>query len=84
MLVAAAEGTGKSYIRKEMEIRLATGRGALFGYYRVARPLRVGTADEENGDDEEWRRDEELLASIGVVRARSAIATSVARSSAWT
>ncbi len=64
MLIAASEGVGKSYIRKEMEIRLATGTGALFGHYLACRSVRVGTVDEENGPDEEWRRDEELLAAI--------------------
>ena len=69
VLIAASEGIGKSYNRKELEIRLATGTGALFGHYAITRPLRVGTVDEENGPDEEWRRDEEMLAALGLTRA---------------
>lgn len=68
MLIAASEGVGKSYVRKEMEIRLATGTGALFGHYTIARPVRVGTVDEENGPDEEYRRDEEILTALGLSR----------------
>jgi hypothetical protein len=68
VLIAASEGIGKSYVRKECEVRLATGAGSLFGHYPMDRPLRVGTVDEENGPDEEYRRDEEILAALGLPR----------------
>ena len=68
-LIAASEGVGKSYVRKEMELRLATGRGALFGHYEITGPVRVATIDEENGPDEEYRRDEEVLGWLGATRA---------------
>ncbi len=66
--IAASEGIGKSWVRKELEHRLASGTGSLFGHYPVTRPVRVGTVDEENGPDEEWRRDEDMLAALGVTR----------------
>jgi len=67
--IAAGEGVGKSYVRKEAELRLAAGHGVLIGHYPIAGPVRVGTIDEENGPDEEWRREEELLPRLGLVRA---------------
>jgi hypothetical protein len=67
--IAAGEGVGKSYVRKEAELRLAAGSGSLLGHYPIAGPVRVGTIDEENGPDEEWRREEELLPRLGMVRA---------------
>jgi hypothetical protein len=67
--LASGEGVGKSSVRKEMELRLATGHGSLFGHYPIAGPVRVGTIDEENGADEEWRREEDLLPRLGIVRA---------------
>jgi hypothetical protein len=68
ILIAASEGVGKSYVRKELEIRLALGLGALFGHYAITRAVRVGTVDEENGPDEEYRRDEEMLGRLGLTR----------------
>ncbi len=67
--LAAGEGVGKSYVRKEAELRLAVGIGSLFGHYPIAGPVRVGTIDEENGPDEEWRREEELLPRLLLTRA---------------
>ena len=55
--LASGEGVGKSYVRKEAELRLAAGHGVLIGHYPIAGPVRVGTIDEENGPDEEWRRE---------------------------
>ena len=67
--LASAEGLGKSYVRKELELRLAAGRGSLFGRYPIVGSLRVGTIDEENGPDEEWRREEDLLPLLEMTRA---------------
>jgi hypothetical protein len=69
MYLASGEGVGKSSVRKEVELRLADGHGSLFGHYPIAGPVRVGTIDEENGPDEEWRREEELLPRLELVRA---------------
>lgn len=67
-ILASAEGIGKSYARLELAIRLATGTGALFGHYPIVRPARVVLVDEENGPSEEYRREAEVLAALGLER----------------
>jgi hypothetical protein len=69
MVWAAAEGVGKSYGRAELAIRLATGHGALFDHYPIPAPCRVLLIEVENGDDEEIRREEEILERLGLARA---------------
>jgi len=69
VVVASVEGVGKSRLRKEIEVRLAAGIGPIFGYFPVPAAARVLTFDEENGEAEEWRRDEETLAALGLTRA---------------
>jgi len=68
-ILASAEGVGKSYARLELALRLATGTGSLFGHYPIRRPARVVLIDEENGAAEEYRRETEALASLGLERA---------------
>ncbi len=68
VVIAAAEGVGKSYVRLEACIRLATGHGALFNHYRIPARCRVLSFDVENGDEEETRREEEVLARLGLTR----------------
>jgi hypothetical protein len=67
-ILASAEGIGKSYARLELALRLATGTGSLFGHYPIARPARVVLVDEENGPSEEYRRETEVLAALGLDR----------------
>ena len=66
--MASAEGVGKSYIRKEMSIRLASCGGQLFGHYAVPNRCRVLEIDEENGRSEEHRRENQVFAALGVDR----------------
>lgn len=68
VVIAAAEGVGKSHARLEASIRLATGHGALFNHYRIPAACRVLSFDVENGDEEETRREEETLARLGLAR----------------
>jgi hypothetical protein len=70
--IASAEGVGKSSVRKELELRLAVGRGLLMERYPIDHAVRVGTFDEENGLDEEWRREEDLMPLLGITRAELA------------
>jgi len=49
-------------------IRLSTGTGALFRHYAIRRPARVVLVDEENGPSEEYRREAEVLAALGLDR----------------
>lgn len=67
---ASQEGVGKSQVRTEMGIRLATGRGNLFDHYVIPRACRVLLFDVENGEDEETRREEDVLARLELNRAQ--------------
>ncbi len=71
LVIASPEGTGKSYVRKEMAARLTTGHGSLFGHYPIARPVSVLELDEENGEAEEFRREEQVFAALGVPRSEA-------------
>ena len=68
LVVAGPEGLGKSRVRTELGIRMATGHGALFNHYRIPAPGRVLSFDVENGEEEETRREEETLARLGLDR----------------
>lgn len=68
-VLGATEGAGKSYIRDEIAMRCALGSGALFGHYPVVRRVRVLLLDEDNGPEEEWRRNEAMFAHVGTDRA---------------
>lgn len=69
LVVAAPEGLGKSYVRKEIAARLTTCGGSLFGHYPVLRSCSVLEVDEENGEAEEFRREEQVFAALDVNRA---------------
>ncbi len=68
MVLAAAEGVGKSYARLELAVRLATAHGALFDHYPIPGPVRVLLVEVENGEEEETRREEEILDRFGLDR----------------
>jgi hypothetical protein len=68
-VLASAEGIGKSYARLELAVRLATGTGAVFGHYGIPAAGDVVLIDEENGPDEETRREAIVLDSLGLSRA---------------
>jgi hypothetical protein len=68
LIIAAAESVGKTQARHEMTVRLVTGHGALFNHYRIPRPVRVVWFDVEDGEEEELRREEEVLERFGLPR----------------
>jgi hypothetical protein len=67
-ILASPEGIGKSYARCELAVRLSTGAGSLFGHYPIRRAARVLLVDEENGEAEEYRREDDILDSLGLPR----------------
>ncbi len=68
-MIAAPKGVGKSQIRLELGLLLAKGDGLFLGRYPVVSgPRTVLVVDEENGDAEEWRREEIHLARLGLQR----------------
>ncbi len=68
LVVAGPEGLGKSRVRLELGVRLATAHGALFNHYGIPGPGRVLSFDVENGEEEEVRREEETVARLGLSR----------------
>jgi hypothetical protein len=68
LVLASPEGLGKSQVRLEWAVRFATGTGALFGYYGIPSAGTVVLVEEENGPDEEFRREEAVLESLGLRR----------------
>lgn len=68
VVLASVEGLGKSGLRAELAVRAATGRGPFLDYFELPAPFRVATFDEENGPDEELRRDLEILDSLGIAQ----------------
>lgn len=69
-MIAGAYGSGKSQVRKEIEIKAATGEGSIFSYYPVRRAMTVLTIEEDNGPAEEFRRDEIHLSAYGLSRSQ--------------
>jgi hypothetical protein len=68
IVLASLEGLGKSGLRTELAVRGATGAGPFVGYFEIPERFRVATFDEENGPDEELRRDLEALDSLGLAQ----------------
>src|ERR1035437_9670095 len=79
VVIGSPQGVGKSFMRKEIEHRLGSGFGPVFGYFAVPGPVRIATFEEENGEEEEWRRDELTLTALGATR--ESIADNVFRAS---
>lgn len=70
MILAAAEGVGKSYVRLELGVRLALGDGALFGHYPIVRKARTMVLNVENDPAEEYERERQVFARLDVERAQ--------------
>jgi AAA domain len=69
-VLGATEGVGKSWLVRELAMLAAAGVGSVLGRYAVVEAVRVLVIDEDNGEDEEWRRDEALFAHLGLRRAQ--------------
>ena len=68
-IIGAPAGIGKSQIRTEIGMLAAAGRGEFLDYYEIrGGPYTVLVIDEENGDAEEWRRDEVHLERLDLTR----------------
>ena len=67
-VLASTEGVGKSNMRLELGIRYACGHGSLFDTYTMGKPGDVLVFDEENGEREEFTREEAMLTSLGLTR----------------
>ena len=67
VMIAGPPGSAKTWASRQLALCAGAGRDYL-GRYGVERPLRVLVIDEDNGNDEEWRREESLLDHLGLGR----------------
>jgi len=68
VMLAGEPGSSKSWAARQLAITVAAGLHTFLNRYAIDRPLRVLVIDEDNGPDEEWRRDEALLEYFGLAR----------------
>lgn len=68
-VLASTEGGGKSMLRTELTIRVATGVGPFVDCFPVPRAAKVLVFDEEQGHNEETAREEVVLTGLGLDRA---------------
>lgn len=69
VMLAGRYGAAKSWASRQLALAAGSGQSYFLDRYAIARPLNVLVVDEDNGPDEEWRREESLLAHLGAKRA---------------
>lgn len=70
VMLAGPPGAAKSWASRQLAMTAAAGLSHYLERYAVSRPLNVLVVDEDNGPDEEWRREESLIAHLGLERAK--------------
>ena len=70
VMLTGPPGKGKSWAARQLAMECAAGLHTFLGTYAISRALNVLVVDEDNGANEEWRRDEVLLATLGLQRAQ--------------
>lgn len=68
VMFAGRYGAAKSWLSRQLALAAGAGLPLFLDRYAIARPLNVLVVDEDNGPDEEWRREESLLAHLGIGR----------------
>lgn len=68
VMLTGPPSSSKSWAARQLAFAAGAGLDAFLERYPVARPLNVLVIDEDNGPHEEWRRDEALLAHLGLQR----------------
>jgi RecA-family ATPase len=61
VMLTGPPGSSKSWAARQLAMAAAAGLESFLGTYAIERPLNVLVLDEDNGYDEEWRRDQTLL-----------------------
>jgi hypothetical protein len=61
VMLAGPPGAAKSWASRQLALACGGGRQMYLEHYPIEKPLNVLVVDEDNGPDEEWRRDETLL-----------------------
>ena len=68
IMVTGLPGASKSWAAHQLALALGAGEELFLDHYAIARPMRVLIVDEDNGEREEWRRDESLFAYMNLRR----------------
>lgn len=72
VMMAGPPGSSKSWASRQLALSCAAGLHHFLDHYAVSRPLNVLIVDEDNGPDEEWRREETLLGALQLQRSQVA------------
>ena len=67
-MLAGPPGAAKSWASRQLALAAAGGRQMFLERYPIPRPLKVLVIDEDNGPDEEWRREQTLLTFLELTR----------------
>jgi hypothetical protein len=68
VMLTGPPGSAKSWATRQLALAAGCGLREFLGKYAITRRLRVLIVDEDNGPDEEWRREEALLAHLSQPR----------------
>ena len=68
VMLSGPPGSAKSWVTRQLALLAAAGRAAFLERYGLAKPMKVLVVDEDNGPDEEWRREQALLAALDLTR----------------
>jgi hypothetical protein len=68
VMLAGPAGSAKSWASRQLVLSAAAGLGTFLDRYGITRPLKALVVDEDNGSDEEWRREESLMAQLNTRR----------------
>jgi hypothetical protein len=68
VLLSGPPSVAKSWIRVQLEASAGSGMPAFLDRYGLRRRLRILVLDEDNGRDEEYRREEAMLAHLELLR----------------
>ena len=68
VMLTGPPGAAKSWAARQLALACGAGLDSFLDRYTIPRPLNVLVIDEDNGIREEWRREELLLATLGLQR----------------
>ena len=68
VMLTGPPGSSKSWASRQLALAAGSGQSHFLSRYTMERPMRCLVVDEDNGPDEEWRREETLLGHLGVAR----------------
>lgn len=68
VMLAGPPGAAKSWAARQLPLAAASGQPWFLERYGIDRPLNCLIVDEDNGPDEEWRRETSILEHLGVER----------------